>query len=168
MQLTTLFMTLSAAAGLALAASTSSTNLDTCQRIQSDLQGMNVTYLPDMIHLRRSSNASFNVPANARGPCSLIAAFPADYSIRDSSVEQGGNPIAVNVTDVDGPTPDSLVGTVRFPSALPGPTTKEAVKITINSFACREKMTYHFEAAELGLVQFKNTADAGLFIEYSC
>ncbi|KAK0670470.1 hypothetical protein QBC41DRAFT_317817 [Cercophora samala] len=168
MQFSTLFITLFASVGITLAAPTPGTKRTTCQRALSDINGFNVIYRPDMIHVHRNTNVSFIVPPNASGPCTLVGDFPANFDIYDSSVQAGGQPLQVNIFDIDGPTHGSLLGTTQFPVAGPDQKTKEASKRTINSFACREKMDFRFEAAELGTVEFMQTNDAGIFLEYGC
>jgi hypothetical protein len=65
-----------------------------------------------------------------------------------------------------------VVGVVRFASSASssaagggggadGEEKKERV-VTVNSFACRERMTYRFKLAGVGEVGFVNGFDAGL------
>ena len=98
---------------------------------------------------------AFTTPANAGGPCSLIATFPAGYPIASAGDAR------VNVIDVNGPAPGAIVGTVTFAA---GETR------TINSFACRRDMRYRLELATegTGSVQFNQAPGAGVAITYSC
>ncbi|KAI1462580.1 hypothetical protein F4805DRAFT_452407 [Annulohypoxylon moriforme] len=99
----------------------------------------------------RSDFLSFQIPPNSVGPCTLIATFPADYPITSTGSD------LVNVTAIDGPAPDSLVGALRFRA---GTTT------TINSFACRDVMTFELAIAQgVGEVAFSEVQGAGLFME---
>ncbi|KAK4204347.1 hypothetical protein QBC40DRAFT_293095 [Triangularia verruculosa] len=164
MQFSTFFFTLSAFAGLTLAAPTSDT---TCQRVLSFERGFRVIN-SNLLYVSHNQTLTFTLPANAPGPCTLIADFPAHFSIDDDSVANGGAPSPINVFDVDDPARGSLVGTFSFPSELPDREIKKATKLTINSFACREKMTFVLTAVNSGAVMFIPKDNAGLFVEYGC
>jgi hypothetical protein len=116
------------------------------------------------IHLVKNRNVdiqqtlSFTIPANARGPCSLIATFPAGYHISSTGNAQ------VNVYDVNGPAAGSLVGTITFASDPYNPKVN-----TINSFACRPNMKYRLAlAGTQGSVDFANGNGAGVAMTYNC
>ncbi|KAK0739881.1 hypothetical protein B0T21DRAFT_347141 [Apiosordaria backusii] len=166
MQFSTLLITLSAAVGLTLAAPTAHS---TCRRVQADATLLNVTNHP-LLNVYQPQVISFSVPLKTvrRGPCALVADFPAGYSILDSSVQQGGPTLPINVIDVDGPAPGNSIGNIHFPSTVPDQKTKEAAKLTINSFRCREEMTFRFEVAGDGQVMFMTNGNYGLFMEFDC
>ncbi|KAK4193124.1 hypothetical protein QBC35DRAFT_164998 [Podospora australis] len=176
MQFTTLLLTLAAT----LQATTAlPTTASTCQRVRSPASMLNIANAQPRIPSYFSTQTiTFTIPATARGACALIADFPANYTIVDYNVQHGSTqgPIKINVIDVNGPAPNSIVGTVGFPSAMPGQKTKTAAKLTINSFACREKMTFRFESTGgdrsiqyyTGEVGFEQTDKVGLFVEHSC
>ncbi|KAI0885516.1 uncharacterized protein GGS22DRAFT_161119 [Annulohypoxylon maeteangense] len=99
----------------------------------------------------RSDFVTFQIPPNSVGPCSLIATFPADYPITSTGSD------LVNVTAIDGPAAGSLVGTLRF---------RPGTKTFINSFACRDVMTYELAIAlGEGEVKFSEIQGAGLFMD---
>ncbi|KAI1778176.1 hypothetical protein F4818DRAFT_288464 [Hypoxylon cercidicola] len=99
----------------------------------------------------RSDAVSFQIPAGAGGPCTLVAKFPAGYPIVSTGAD------LVNVTALDGPAPGALVGALRFRA---GTTT------VINSFACRDVMAYELAIAQGdGEVKFSEVQGAGLFME---
>lgn len=102
---------------------------------------------------------SWDIPAGAGGPCTLIATFPAGYPISSTGNAQ------VNVIDVNGPTPGSIVGTVTFASDPSGPSTRY-----INSFACRANMQYQLVLATegSGSVSFGEGNGAGVAMTYGC
>ncbi|KAK4224865.1 hypothetical protein QBC38DRAFT_484441 [Podospora fimiseda] len=104
----------------------------------------------------------------ATGPCSLIAAFPKNYEVVDTSVGNGGQPLLLNFFALDGPASGSLVGTTRLPTFLPSQKTKEDVEIVINSFACRPYQAFRIELGETGEVGFLTGEEGGLFLEYGC
>ncbi|KAK9782821.1 hypothetical protein SCAR479_01164 [Seiridium cardinale] len=103
-----------------------------------------------------SPAASFQIPPNSAGPCTLVAKFPAGYPITSSGAD------LVNVRATNGNAPGSLVGTLRFQSA---PNT--ATQTVINSFACQDVMAYQLEIADggQGWVAFQEVQGAGLFME---
>ncbi|TLD32783.1 hypothetical protein PspLS_01398 [Pyricularia sp. CBS 133598] len=97
----------------------------------------------------------FWVPANAVGACELKAVFPAGFPI-------AGTRPQVNIIDVNGPAPGSIVGTVTF---TPGTST------TVNSFACRPDMQYKLEVASWqaqGSVSYPAQPGTGLILSYGC
>lgn len=99
----------------------------------------------------RSDAVSFQIPPNSVGPCALIATFPADYPITSTGSD------LVNVTALDGPVAGSLVGALRF---------RAGTTVTINSFACRDVMSYELAIAQgEGEVKFSEVQGAGLFME---
>lgn len=102
---------------------------------------------------------TWEIPPNAGGPCTLIATFPAGYPISSSGNAQ------VNVIDVNGPSPGSIVGTVTFASDPSGPTTRY-----INSFGCRANMQYRLVLATegAGSVSFGEGNGAGIGMTYGC
>ncbi|KAK5654870.1 hypothetical protein OQA88_6906 [Cercophora sp. LCS_1] len=106
-----------------------------------------------------TQNLSWDVPAGAGGPCTLIATFPAGYPIASSGNAQ------VNVIDVNGPAPGSIVGTVTFASDPSAPKTTY-----INSFACRANMQYKLVLATegAGSVSFAEGNGAGIALTYGC
>ncbi|KAK4179806.1 hypothetical protein QBC36DRAFT_298095 [Triangularia setosa] len=137
----------------------------TCQYIQCAVTGLTVThhpisgiYLPQVV--------SFNVQADTRGACSLIAQFPAHYSILDSSVKHGDAPSHIDVTAVhggpEGPIHDPLVGTVPFPSTVSDQETKETAKRAINNSGCNGTMSFLLELQGDGEVSFEQTEHSGL------
>lgn len=80
-------------------------------------------------------------------------------------MQKGGEPLAVNVFAVDGPAAGALVGVARFASPDPaqnGPEGADGRVVVVNSFACRESMTYRFELAGVGEIGFVNGLDEGL------
>ncbi|KAK3906442.1 hypothetical protein C8A05DRAFT_11829, partial [Staphylotrichum tortipilum] len=104
----------------------------------------------------------FTLPPSASlpGPCTLRARFPPHWEVTDTGLSANPpNPLSVNVFALDGPAPGALVGTSKFGSAQPW--TEERV-VVINSFACREEMTFRFELEGVGEVGFANGYDAGL------
>ncbi len=101
---------------------------------------------------------TFNIPAGASGPCSLVATFPAGYSIASSGNAQ------VNVIAVDGPAPGAIVGTTTFASQ-PNANTYT----TINSFACRPSMSYQLTLVNpYSAVDFAEGNGAGVIMTYDC
>ncbi|KLU84978.1 hypothetical protein MAPG_04012 [Magnaporthiopsis poae ATCC 64411] len=85
--------------------------------------------------------------------------FPAGFPIQSS-----GN-AAVNVIDLNGNSPGSIVGTITFQSSPTEPTRR-----FINSFGCRPYMAYRLEIAGEGpaSVSYAAQAGAGLRISHSC
>ncbi|KAK0652277.1 hypothetical protein B0T16DRAFT_454656 [Cercophora newfieldiana] len=106
-----------------------------------------------------SQSLTWNIPANSPGPCTLIATFPANYPIASSGNAQ------VNVIDVNGPAPGSIIGTVTFSSETWGPK-----KTYINSFACRPNMQYKLVLATegAGSVRFAEGNGAGVALTVGC
>ncbi|KAI0383233.1 hypothetical protein F5Y04DRAFT_31024 [Hypomontagnella monticulosa] len=103
------------------------------------------------ISTTRSDAISFQIPPNSVGPCQLIAKFPAGYPITSTGSD------LVNVTALDGPAPGALVGALRF---------RPDTKVFINSFACRDIMSYELAIAQgEGEVKFSEIAGAGLFMD---
>jgi len=105
-------------------------------------------------------DVSFDVPAGAGGPCSLVASFPAGQTFWGNSP-----PVSLNVIDVNGPTPGSIVGTTTF----------EAGKTaTINSFSCRPNMQFQFVVAgNEGFVGYQpptgpGGVNVGVHLTHSC
>ncbi|KAH6652904.1 hypothetical protein BKA67DRAFT_659563 [Truncatella angustata] len=102
--------------------------------------------------------ASFLIPPNSVGPCTLVAKFPAGYP-----VSTAGNPL-VDFVDVNGPAAGSVVGTAHLQSS---PT--QATKTFINSFACRDVMAYQLKLAPQEgsneWVAFQEIQGVGLFME---
>ncbi|KAI2469480.1 hypothetical protein F4781DRAFT_217406 [Annulohypoxylon bovei var. microspora] len=99
----------------------------------------------------RSDFATFEIPPNSVGPCTLVATFPAGYPITSTGSD------LVNVTAVDGPAAGSLVGALRF---------RAGGKTFVNSFACRDVMTYELAIAlGDGEVAFSEVQGAGLFMD---
>ncbi|KAI2625741.1 hypothetical protein GGR54DRAFT_629246 [Hypoxylon sp. NC1633] len=99
----------------------------------------------------RSDAISFQIPPNSVGPCTLVAKFPADYPVTSTGSD------LVNVTALDGPAPGALVGALRF---------RAGERVTVNSFACRDVMTYELAIAQgEGEVSFAEIQGAGLFME---
>nr|ASA39655.1 AVR-Pi54 [Pyricularia oryzae] len=97
----------------------------------------------------------FWVPTDAVGACELKAVFPAGFPI-------AGTRPQVNIIDVNGPAPGSIVGTVTF---TPGTST------TINPFACRQDMQYKLEVASWqaqGSVSYPAQHGTGLILTYGC
>jgi hypothetical protein len=116
---------------------------------------------PTSLHVTKANpqTITFYPPANAWG-CAIEAVFPPGYPISSYGNAQ------VNVRAIGGPAPGALVGTITFAS---NPT--EAVKTTINSFACRPEMAYIFEIAGEGNagVSFTGVSGtAGLRMTHSC
>lgn len=170
MHFSTLFITLSAAAGLSLAAPTSHTDQSTCQRVKSE------SY---KVHIATHSNEpvepevlTFSLPDGTHGTCSLIADFPAGNPIIDSGVEDGRSPLPINVVDFHsnehGVKVGPVLGTFRIPSALPDKKTTKAVKLTIASFPCEWIRLFIPEVVAIGLVDFELNDKSGLFVEYGC
>ncbi|KXX73680.1 hypothetical protein MMYC01_209731 [Madurella mycetomatis] len=128
----------------------------------TSVRGINVLNRPDL-QLVTTQTITFALPREALaggGPCALRARFPTHWEVYDSSVEAGGPPLAVDIFDVDGPAAGALVGSVRFAALEVG-----GAAATINSFACRETMTYRFELAGVGEVGFVNGEDTGLGVD---
>ena len=104
------------------------------------------------------TDLTFNIPAGAIGPCSLVTTFPAGYPISSSGQTQ------VNVIAKDGPSAGSIVGTTTFTSQPNSPTF-----VTINSFACRPTMSYTLTLAGTeGAVDFAEGNGAGVAMTYNC
>jgi hypothetical protein len=105
--------------------------------------------------------ASFEVPANAVGPCSLLVEFPAGYPVTYT----GPHDPEVNVVALTGLSAGSVVGTTTFASRPDAP-----VSVTINSFVCETVMEYRLEIAswETGSVAFQEELGAGLILTYNC
>jgi hypothetical protein len=99
---------------------------------------------------------TFYPPAGSPGPCSLVAKFPAGYA----GISNTGYSL-VNVFSIGGPAPGALVGTLRFRSSPSEPT-----YVTVNSFSCRQTMSYRLEIADgnVGSVAFSEVPGAGLFM----
>jgi len=162
MQLTTLFLaaltgaSLSAAAPAAAAAAAGAHDKRACTRVFPI--GTTSIHLAKSGGSNTAQNIGFSIPANAGGPCSLVATFPAGYPIAST-----GNP-QVNVIDLNGPAAGSIVGTVTFASDPGAPTLR-----TINSFACRPDMQYRLTlAGTAGTVDFAVGNGAGVAMTYSC
>ncbi|EJT76188.1 hypothetical protein GGTG_06110 [Gaeumannomyces tritici R3-111a-1] len=102
---------------------------------------------------------AFYPPSSAVGACQLEAYFPAGFAISSSGAA------AVNVIDVNGNSPGSIVGTITFASSPTEPTRR-----FINSFGCRSYMAYRLEIAGAGpgSVSFPATPGAGLRMSHSC
>lgn len=102
---------------------------------------------------------SFYPPSTAVGACQLEAYFPAGFNIQSS-----GN-AAVNVIDLNGNSPGSIVGTITFQSSPTEPTRR-----FINSFGCRPYMAYRLEIAGEGpgSVSYAAQPGAGLRMSHSC
>ncbi|KAK0670469.1 hypothetical protein QBC41DRAFT_301510 [Cercophora samala] len=173
MQFSTLFITLSAAAGLALAAPTSQTGQSTCQRVSPSSNVVHITTRPNDVE---PQILTFNVPADARGTCTLIVDIPAGYPIQDSGVQAGHSPLPVDVIDFhsdnNGPRSGPLLYTLRIPSALPDKKTTKAVKLAISSFPCENSQgnikLFRLQVAAPGEVSFELNDQSGLFVEYGC
>lgn len=126
---------------------------------------------------RKDSFAEFKIPAGSYG-CQLEAYFPANYPITSTGNAQ------VYVYDTTGPLsisgigkPDASwaycpaakthVGTITFRSS-PG----EATRTVINSFQCKNKLTYRLKISPdskvAGSVTFNQNANAGLRMVYNC
>ncbi|KAK1770948.1 hypothetical protein QBC33DRAFT_511752 [Phialemonium atrogriseum] len=104
------------------------------------------------------ATVSFSIPAGARGPCSLVLAFPAGYPVATTGSSQ------VDVVALDGPAAGAVVGTVALAS-LPG----EAIVRTVNSFSCRPELSFRLQIAGAeGSVAFTEVEGAGLFVTYDC
>ncbi|KAK4151802.1 hypothetical protein C8A00DRAFT_45034 [Chaetomidium leptoderma] len=129
---------------------------------------LNLVNRPDL-GVTTTQTLLFTLPSTAPGtplpgPCTLRAVFPPHWEVIDTSVQKGGEPLAVNVFAVDGPAAGALVGVVRFGSSSSSAGNGERV-VTVNSFACRERMAYRFELAGVGEVGFVNGLDQGLGVE---
>ncbi|KAK4204348.1 hypothetical protein QBC40DRAFT_250339 [Triangularia verruculosa] len=101
---------------------------------------------------------SFDVPPEVRGTRSLIARFPAHYTILDSNVKAGKNQSSISVYPAHS-GPGGLyrgpkVGSVKFPSELPDQKTKAAYKSTIVQFACNGTQVFLFGLDDTGKVSF--------------
>lgn len=126
---------------------------------------------------RKDSFAEFSIPAGSYG-CQLEAYFPANYPITSSGNAQ------VYVYDTTGPlsisglgkpdaswgyspAPKNHVGTITFRSS-PG----EATRTVVNTFQCKDKLTYRFRLSSdskvAGSVTFNQNASAGLRVVYNC
>jgi hypothetical protein len=129
---------------------------------------LNLLNRPDLSPpLTQTQTVVFALPSPASslpGPCTLRAVFPPHWEVFDSSVQAGGEPLAVNVIAADGPAEGALVGVVKFAGSGAGEEGEERV-VTVNSFACRERMAYRFELAGVGEVGFVNGFDQGLGVE---
>ncbi|KAL2118239.1 hypothetical protein VTJ04DRAFT_7899 [Mycothermus thermophilus] len=102
----------------------------------------------------------------ASGPCTLRARFPSLWEIVDTSVAKGGAPLPVNVFSETEDQQGLLIGVTTFASPnkednAPSPDGPERV-VVVNSFACKETMTFRFELAGEGEVGFVNGLDEGL------
>jgi len=103
---------------------------------------------------------AWNLPADATGPCALRAYFPAGYKVNSYGNSQ------VNVYDVNGNSPGSMVGTVTFKSDPNQPT-----DLYINSFQCRSNFQYKFAIATTdgsGSVEFTQGSAAGIYASQGC
>ncbi|KAI1140538.1 hypothetical protein F5Y05DRAFT_321059 [Hypoxylon sp. FL0543] len=99
----------------------------------------------------RPNTISFQIPPNSAGPCQLVAKFPDGYPITSTGSD------LVNVVALDGPAQGALVGSLRF---------RPGTKTFVNSFACRDVMTYELEIAQgTGEVKFSEVQGAGLFMD---
>ncbi|KAH6840810.1 hypothetical protein B0I37DRAFT_385212 [Chaetomium sp. MPI-CAGE-AT-0009] len=116
------------------------------------------------LNLTRTQTLTFTLSNNntvpGPGPCTLRAVFPPNWNILDTSVQAGGQPLAVNVYAVGGPAPGALVGTSRFAAAPGGYVGAGGNRVVVvNSFACRATMAYRFELAGVGELGFLNGFD---------
>ncbi|KAH8892795.1 hypothetical protein GQ53DRAFT_805738 [Thozetella sp. PMI_491] len=97
---------------------------------------------PFTVNLNSSSPTAIvsftGVPTNVVGPCSLVAQFPANYLIATTGNSQ------VNFRPLEGPAPNSLVGTYTFAQS------STARYNTINSFACRANFNFQLSLAGSG------------------
>ncbi|KAK0635763.1 hypothetical protein B0T17DRAFT_56785 [Bombardia bombarda] len=154
MQLSTILLALTTSL-LTTAAPTSNTKRACTTTFPTALTSIHLAKNPA---INIAQDLSFTVPAGAVGPCSLVATFPAGYAIASSGQTQ------VNVIDVNGPAPGSIVGTVTFASSATAPTFT-----TINSFACRASMQYRLAlAGTQGAVDFAEGNGAGVALTYNC
>ncbi|ETS81626.1 hypothetical protein PFICI_06628 [Pestalotiopsis fici W106-1] len=101
----------------------------------------------------------FDVPrGELRGPCTLVAKFPAGYPISSSGDD------LVNVVAASGEHDGAVVGVLRFVSAPNVPTVT-----VVGTFECDGVMDYQLEiadsATEANWVSFEQDEDAGLFLE---
>ena len=163
MHLTTLLLTsLSAALTAALTATaaplSSPLEARACQTVYPGINFFRVIKDPGQ-NVDVPQDLSFTVPSGAVGPCSLAYSFPADFEIYGTKPQ-------LNVVDLNGPNPGSVIGT----------TTLEAGKtVTITSSACRPIMKFRLVIAgdEAGEVTFLPPSrpggqNAGLYVTHSC
>ncbi|KAG9228308.1 hypothetical protein BJ875DRAFT_250445 [Amylocarpus encephaloides] len=126
---------------------------------------------------RKDAFVQFDIPAGSYG-CQLEASFPASYPITSSGNTQVyvystdkaltyGKPNQLDASWAYCPAPVSHVGTISFKSETWGVT-----RSVINSFQCKEKMTYRFkmstDSEAAGSVQFEQNSGAGLRMVYNC
>lgn len=98
----------------------------------------------------------YAVPHPAGAPCSLIASFEAGFQ----GIEQSGETL-IDVYAIDGPAPGALVGSFRIDPV-------NGQKTTINSFACRDVLTFDFEISSderPGDVAFTADVHNGIFLQ---
>ncbi|KAK4113637.1 hypothetical protein N656DRAFT_797495 [Canariomyces notabilis] len=116
---------------------------------------INVFNRPDL-QLKSTQTVSFSLPPEAHS-CTLRVRFPPHWEVYDSSVEAGGPPLPMSIYAVDGPAAGALVGYARFAELPIG-----GEPTVINSFTCRETMTFRFELGGSGEVGFVTGDDPAL------
>ncbi|EON95599.1 hypothetical protein UCRPA7_8913 [Phaeoacremonium minimum UCRPA7] len=155
MQFTTIVLSVLSAAAAVSAAPAQQ------QKRACEVKYPNALGFPINFHISKDATSnvpndiSFTIPANARGPCSLVYQFPVGTPITTT-----GNP-ALNIKALDGPATGSIVGTATFVA--------DGQLHTINSFACRTTMGFELSiAGEAGSVNFSEVQGTGLWMTYNC
>lgn len=152
MQFTTTFVAALLAAAASAAPAPAEVSKRACQFVAASPAGLSVAK-------GYPQSVAFYPPSSAVGACQLEAYFPAGFPIASSGAA------AVNVIDLNGNSPGSIIGTITFQSSPSEPTRR-----FINSFGCRPYMAYRLEIAGEGpgSVSFPAAAGAGLRMSYSC